>query len=348
MVRRSLIAAALFAVAAPLSAQSTTALSEPVDWDWVSHRPDGNAPLGIFGGQTLGSGEMEITYRYTQMNSRGVWSGSDSLPVTSTLLTYNDAPLNQSDIRHRVQVARGISDNLTVLARAEFVLLERETFANNAIVRTSAEALGDVEVGVLYRVYASGPYRMHVQGGAIIPTGASTTYADTTMAQSGTVIALPFDMRPGGGTFGAVLGMTAGLQNEVASLGAQFRLRTNFGTNGAGTTGYRLGDTYEANGWAAYQLNQSFSVSAGLRWQTWDHIEGSDDRLAEFGDPQNRGAVLAGQLVTMPLGLNFLMPAGRFEGHRLSLEAVYAMHHDYEGPQLGLDWGMNFGWTLAF
>ena len=73
-----------------------------------------------------------------------------------------------------------------------------------------------------------------------------------------------------------------------------------------------------------------------------------DDRLAEFGDPQNRGAVLAGQLVTLPLGVNFLMPTGRFEGHRLSLEAVYAMHHDYEGPQIGLDWGMNFGWSVAF
>ena len=26
-------------------------------------------------------------------------------------------------------------------------------------------------------------------------------------------------------------------------------------------------------------------------------------------------------------------------------EAVYAIHHDYEGPQLGLDWALNFGWT---
>lgn len=348
MVRRSLIAAALFAVAAPLSAQSATSLSAPAEWNFTSDRPDGNAPLGIFGGRTLGMGEMELTYRFTQMNSRGVWTGNDSLPIASTLLTYSNAPLNLSDIRHRVQFARGISDNLTILARAEFVMLERETFANGAILRTNADELGDVEVGVLYRVYASGPYRLHVQGGAIIPTGASTTYADTTMAQSGTVIALPYDMRPGGGTFGAILGMTAGVQNEVASLGGQFRLRTNFGMNGAGTTGYRLGDTYEANGWAAYKLNESFSVSGGLRWQTWDHVEGVDDRIAEFGDPQNRGSVLAGQRATMPLGLNFLMPSGKFEGHRLSLEAVYAIHHDYEGPQIGLDWGMNFGWSVVF
>jgi len=30
------------------------------------------------------------------------------------------------------------------------------------------------------------------------------------------------------------------------------------------------------------------------------------------------------------------------------VEAVYAIHHDYEGPQLGLDWGLNLGWSASF
>ena len=33
----------------------------------------------------------------------------------------------------------------------------------------------------------------------------------------------------------------------------------------------------------------------------------------------------------MPVGVNFVMPGGSiFAGHRLSVEAVYALHHDYE------------------
>jgi hypothetical protein len=35
-------------------------------------------------------------------------------------------------------------------------------------------------------------------------------------------------------------------------------------------------------------------------------------------------------------------------GHRLFAEAVYAMHHDYEGVRLGLDWAFNFGWSVGF
>ena len=43
------------------------------------------------------------------------------------------------------------------------------------------------------------------------------------------------------------------------------------------------------------------------------------------------------------------MPEGsRLAGHRISFETVYALHHDYEGPQLGLDWGINLGWVAPF
>ena len=51
----------------------------------------------------------------------------------------------------------------------------------------------------------------------------------------------------------------------------------------------------------------------------------------------------------MPLGINFVIPGtSPLAGQRLYLEAVYALHHDYEGPQMGLDWGINLGWKAAF
>jgi len=346
MVRRSLIAAALFLVASPLTAQSP--LPGPVEWTWNADRPDANAPVGVFGGRVLGEGEIEFGYRFIQASSRGVWFGTDSLTLAETLgpFGYDDAPVTQSDIRHRVELGWGLSSNLTLVARGEFAVLERETAANGSLIRTGAEEIGDVEVGLLYNVYSAGAYRLHVQGGAVIPTGASRTYADTTMAGGAVAVTLPYDMRPGGGTFGGVAAMTASVQNEVASLGAQFRLRTNFGENGAG---YTLGNRYAANGWAAYKINQSFSVSGGVRWENWSHIEGVDTTLNPTGDPMNLGPLLAGQRAMMPLGVNFMMPEGsRFAGHRLSVEAVYALHHDYEAPQLGLDWGLNFAWTMGF
>jgi hypothetical protein len=344
MVRRSLIAAALLAAASPLAAQ--TARPGPIEWTWSADRPDGNAPLGVFGARTLEKGEVELAYRFTQMNSRGVWFGSDSLDLATTLQLYNDAPLTLSDIRHEVSIGFGVSENLTLLARGAFAVLERETIANASLIRTGAEDLGDVEVAALYNVYNEGQYRLHIQGGAIIPVGATRTYADTTVARTGVNVTQPYDMRPGGGTFGGVLGITGSVQNEVASVGAQFRLQGNFGTNGSD---YTLGNRYLANGWAAYKINQSLSVSGGLRWEDWGGIKGADPTLNQAGDPGNLAPLLAGQRLMMPVGLNFMMPEeSRFAGHRLSIEAVYGLHQDYKTPQLGLDWGLNFGWSVAF
>lgn len=343
MVRRSLIVAALFVVASPLAAQ--TSPPGPVEWTWTTDRPDTNGPMGMFGARTLKDGEFEFAYRFVQMNSRGVWFDKDSLPLATTLQLYDNAPLTLSDIRHQVSISIGVSENLTLIARGEFAVLERETIANGSLLRTGAEEFGDLEIAALYNVYAQGPYRMHIMAGAVLPVGTMTTYADTTVAQTGVTVAQPFDMRPSAGSFAATLGITGVAQNEFGSVGAQFKLKSYIDESSAGTT---LGDRFEANGWAAVNLNQSFSVSGGIRWESWDNVEGVDARLNPSGDPMNLGALLGGQRVTLPLGLNFLMPEdGRFSGHRLSLEAVYALHQDLEGPQLGFDWGLNFGWSLA-
>ncbi|MDA0329225.1 MAG: acyl-CoA dehydrogenase family protein [Gemmatimonadetes bacterium] len=107
--------------------------------------------------------------------------------------------------------------------------------------------------------------------------------------------------------------------------------------------------SFEGNAWMAYAFNHHISGSAGVRWQSWDHLSGADPGLNLAEDPGNVGAMLAGQRAMLPIGLNFLIPDGsRFAGNRLSVEAVYSMHHDYEGPQLGLDWGLNVGWTIGF
>ena len=51
----------------------------------------------------------------------------------------------------------------------------------------------------------------------------------------------------------------------------------------------------------------------------------------------------------MPVGMNFYLPEGsRFGGHRVSIETVFPISHEYEGPQFGLDWGVIIGWQVVF
>jgi len=250
------------------------------------------------------------------------------------------------EARHEVRVAFGITDWITLVARGQFAEIERETFANSAPIRTTVQELGDTEVGALLSMYADGPYRLHGQIGAVIPTGKSVTYADTTRAQSGTAVSLPYDVRTGAGSFGVIVGAAGSVQNEVGSLGAQFRYRTNIDENDAG---YTLGDSQEATGWAAYVINSMFSVSAGAKWESWAPIEGMDTTLDFFVDPHNAAGVLSGERAYLPLGVNVVMPptSGFFAGHRIQLEAIYTLHHDMDAPQLGVDWEFNFGYTVG-
>jgi hypothetical protein len=344
MVRRSLIATALLVVATPLAAQV-----EPEEYVWTSAgRPDAEAPIGVLGARTLEMGELQLTYRFSQQNSRGVWFGTDSLPLATTLQLYTVAPLTLSNITHSVTGSYGVSERLTISGTAEFSLIEREQITNGGVLYiTGVEELGDLTASAAYEVVRQGPYRLNFSAGALIPIGKARTYAITPFGGT-TPQALPYDQRPGGGAFAVIPGISGLVQNEVASLGAQFKARIYVGE---GTADFTPGDRYQGEGWAAYAINSVISVSWGLRWQSWGRLGGADPLLVTTQDPGSDPVtgMAGGQEADMPIGVNVILPEGTvLAGHRLYAEAVYAMHHDYEGVRLGLDWGFNFGWSMGF
>lgn len=347
MVRRISIATALWVVAsASVQPVQVAAQNEPQEHVWTAGRPDSEAPIGVYGARTLEMGALQLTYQFKQENSRGVWFATDSLPLATTLQLYTVAPLTLSNITHVVTGSYGVTDALTVTASAEFSLIEREQITNGGILYiTGVEALGDLTASAIYEVVRQGPYRLNFSAGAMIPIGKARTYADTPF---GADQALPYDQRPSGGAFAVIPGISGQVQNEFGSLGAQFKARIYVGE---GTVDFTPGDRYQADGWAAYAFNSVISVSAGLRWATWGRLEGADPLLSPTQDPGSDPVtgMAGGQRADMPIGVNVLLPEGSIlSGHRLYAEAVYAMHHDYEGVRLGLDWGFNFGWSMGF
>jgi hypothetical protein len=340
-----LIATALLVVASPLAAQQ-----EPEEFVWMSGRPDSEAPIGVSGARTLDAGTLQFTYRFSQQNSRGVWFATDSLPLATTLQLYTVAPLTLSNITHSVTGSYGVTDRLTISGTAEFSLIEREQITNGGVLYiTGVEALGDLTASATYEVVRQGPYRLNFSAGALLPIGQARTYADTPF---GADQALPYDQRPGAGTFAVIPGISGQVQNEVASLGAQFKARIYLGdARISDGLGFTPGDRYQADGWAAYRLNSVLSVSAGLRWVDWGRLEGADPMLSATQDPGSDPVtgMAGGQEADMPIGVNVLLPESSvLAGHRLYAEAVYALHHDYEGVRLGLDWAFNFGWSMEF
>jgi len=338
MVRKSLLVAALIAIAMPASAQD--------EHVWTSRRPDGHSPLGVINGRILDQGAVEFTYRFSQFDSKGIWFANDSLTLEETLEYYEVAPLTLSKKSHRLGVSFGAADALSIAANITYGQRERSQLTGDGVYYVNqAEGLGDLELDLMYAFYDKGPYRAHLQLGGLIPTGQESTTAETPFSTPNEE-SLPYDMRMGSGTFSVLPGLTVQAQNELATVGAQVKGNLSLGTN---DLGYAPGNVFEVTGWGAYRLNEFFSASARIRWLSWNGIDGADPALDPLRDPGNDGFFLDGERIDIPVGVNFYLPQGsRFAGHRLSIEAFFPVSQEYEGPQFGMDWGVVMGWQVVF
>ena len=338
MVRKSLLVVALLAIASPIAAQE--------EYVWSSKRPDGHAPIGVTNGRTLERGAVEFSYRYSQLSSRGVWLENDSLALETTLEFYEVAPLTLTNRTHNFSVSVGATDNLTFVATMDYSTREREQLTTGGIFYVNQiEELGDLSVSGLFNFIDSGPYKAHIQLGALLPTGKEDVFGETPFSTPNAE-ALPYDMRPGAGTFAMLPGISASVQNEFGSAGIQLKSQMPLGTN---DRDFALGRSVTASMWAAHMVNDYFSVSGRIQWQNWAGIEGGDPDLDPVRAPGNDGFFLEGERIDLPIGVNFYLPEGsRFAGHRLSVEAIFPISHEYTGPQLGLDWGMVLGWQVVF
>lgn len=328
-----------------LLAAATPAAGQEVVWG--SKRPDAQAPLGVWGGRTLERGEVEFSYRYDRLNTEGLWLNKSELNPSFTAEFYPVVPLTSVSQTHSFGIAFAASEDLTLAARLGYALRQRDAVTADFqfLYRTEADALGDLTLDALYKVYDQGGYRAHLHLGALIPTGSTEAEA-TTPFSTPSEEPLPYDMRSGAGVFGAMPGLTVLAQNETGTVGAQVKGTVFFGTN---DKDFAPGDRIELNGWASYRINAYFSVSGRIAYANWQAYQGGDPSLDPLRDPGEDPTALSGSRLDFPVGLNIFMPEGsRLAGHRLSLEYIFPANHSYDGPQLGADWGLVAGWQVVF
>ena len=272
MSARSLLVAALLTVAAaPAGAQ---------EYVWNADRPDGVAPLGVFGDRTLAEGQLELTALYTKDDKLGIRFGSNFVDPLTVFDSHELVPIELYESGYLFRLAYGVSDNLTLAGRVGFVMRDRRQLTDDLVFfDMDSEGVTDVEVQALYDLYEDGPYRAHLQLGAIIPTGTVT--ADGGFGDLRVEGRLPYDMQLGAGAFGISPGVTAQMMNEFGSVGAQISATLFF----LEKEDWRAGDRAEAQAWAAYRFNRFFSASVRMHAVGPQAIEGSDPELDPDRDP---------------------------------------------------------------
>jgi len=334
----------------PLSAQ------EVKPHQWTADRPDGQAPISLTTARTLQGGELHLSFKYVNDRFSGQGVGTDSLTLNEVLGSFTVAPTELVTRGAEVNLMFGVTDHLTLSATGVFAQKKMEMVIqdpNNSGLFWigNSEALGpeDVRVEALYNVVDRGGARVHFHGGVSIPVGpidADDEVLDPVRPGSQVVeVQLPYRQQLGSGTFDVLPGVTADVQNEKASLGLQAKATIRMGENDRGWT---LGDVYTGTVWGAYKASEYASVSMGARYTTWGDIEGFDEALltstSDIFDSPAYNSLMSGSRVEIPMGVNFYVNEGRFQGHRFSLEFLVPVHQSLDYTQFRRDWSVVMGW----
>lgn len=337
-----LVASALFQ---PLGAQTSQAHI------WTSERPDAEAPVSLTEDRLLAAGEFQVGMRYLFSDMSGQAYGTDSLTINQVLNLFDVAPSEMVTQGFAVDLQWGLTQHITLTATGTFSQKTMDHLAKldgqaNAFLfyQTQAAGIQDIKVNALYDVLSRGDLRFHVHGGVSIPVGAIDT-DDVTPFSDPHATQLPYPQQLGSGTFDLMPGFTLNIQNKKASLGLQSRATIRLGENDRGWT---LGDLYESNLWAGFKTSHWASVSVGARYLSWGSVEGFDEDLNPNESPAHNTLTQAGWRVDLPVGINFVMPGGLLEGHRLGLEFLLPLHQDLDGPQLKHKWSIAAGWSMDF
>ncbi len=327
----------------PLSAQDSEA------FQWTSDRADAKAPASITEDRILPAGAYHLGVRYLYSGMSGQGYGTDSLTVDQVLTLFDVSPSEMATQGFALDFAWGVTSQITLTATGVFAKKTMDHLTGlegqpNVFLfyQTEASGISDVKVNALYDVLSRGAMRFHVFGGVSVPLGAIDS-DDVTPFSDPEATQLPYTQQLGSGTFDLSPGFSFNMQNQKASLGFQTKATIRLGEN---DRGWALGDLYEANMWAGFKGSDWASASLGVRYANWGNVEGFDEELNPNESPAHNTLTQAGWRVDLPIGVNFVIPEGQFEGHRLSIEFLFPIHQDLDGPQLKHDWSVAAGWSM--
>jgi len=202
-----------------------------------------------------------------------------------------------------------------------------------------SSGIGDLSLTALYTFHATQEFRHRflLNASVSLPTGSITRAQDN--------MRLEYPMQLGSGSFEISPGVTYLGQTPNWAVGAEVIPRIRLGEN---DNGYRLGNQYRLNTWAARRLSDMLSASAKIEGDVLQGIHGADPALDPEDEPTKDVNIQGGKRVSLSIGLNLFAPNGPLEGHRLSVEATRPVYESLDGPQLETDWQLRIGWQWIF
>lgn len=302
-----------------------------------------HAPIGVMREHVHGKGEWMTSYRYMRMEMAGLQSQTSEVSQEDAIndSRFNVSPRFMLMDKHVFGAMYGFSDKVTGAIMLPFISQSMSHNHTSTVVnhfRRGFQGFGDAQVSAIYQSAKTDTYEILLDGGVSLPLG--TIAADDKGH-------LPYPMQLGSGTVDMLPGVTVKgkLPNPNQTWGSQLSAILRSGYN---DQGYRLGNQYKATAWLANDYTPNLSGSFRLTYISQDSIIGEDDDIPTIVSPAQDPSLQGGQRADFSVGVNYIIPKGFLQGHRIAAEAGLPVYQYLNGPQLQTDYWYTVGWQLAF
>jgi hypothetical protein len=316
-----------------------------------------------------GKGEIMLGYRYFFLRDEGLLRGDESISSRDVFRTANPAggfytatPVSMDMHMHMPEIMWAPADWLTLMVMPMYMemnmTMERlgtgghghghghdaghghgDPGAGETSTFTHATAgWSDTNLSALIPVWSSGTQEAVFILGLNVPTGS----VDEKMHGRFT----HYMMQLGSGTWDLRPGLTYTGHQGAWSWGGQALGTLRLETENA--SGYQLGNVVDLTAWTAYRILDPLSLSGRLAWRSEGVLDKHYDGPHNHASPPDLQRTYGGDRLDAGLGLNFIVPDGALQGHRLAIEALVPLHQAVNGIQLERDWTLVAGWQFAF
>ena len=285
-------------------------------------------------------GEWMLGYHYMHMRMHPNMHDSAKLGRNEVLQVYPVTPIDMDMRTHMLHAMYAFNEKTTLMLLGQYIdkSMDHVTRTGRRFT-TSVKGVGDT--GLLINRLLSGDdfvgHRTTLQVGLNLPTG-STSKKDVTPQGK---VRLPYPMQLGSGTYDLKLGADYQHMSNHWSAGTSLMSTTRMGEN---DEGYTLGNVLELTTWHRYAWSERFSTVLSLNGKVRENIDGFDSLLNAALVPTADGYNQAYKRVSLGLEVDYHFNTG----NQVSLRFSKPVYQHVDGPQLGVDWDMMFGWQRVF
>ncbi|MEP7324262.1 MAG: transporter [Saprospiraceae bacterium] len=297
--------------------------------------------------------ELMVSYRFMQMDMKGIASGITSVGSEEVYNDYIMSPDMMKMDMHMLMGMYGISDRFTIMGMVNYNNSSMDmslftsdghhhpgstTTTTSRVHHMNTSGLGDIDLSGWYSLANHLHSQLFIGTGLSIPTGSIHVKgnSDEFMYPNKNY---PYMMQLGSGTFRWLQGLGYVYQNNKLNLGAQVSSRFSLGNN---AVGYHIGNEASVNTWVAYQWLNQISSSIRLEGNIKDKIHGADPTLYAYNELSANASNYGGKNMLIGLGTVVNFKKNILFFNRLGLEFSLPVYQDLNGIQMKINKYISF------